>query len=222
MANRKAAQAFILEYMDRILPGGENKALYEELFASMSDKDFDKLMAKIKEGFVLPIIAPNLNEAKLDTSRNLKIAKELGHSFFEQIVLTDNDTGEEYTTPHKYMVVDMPVRRQSQLLDKNMSTPANNSVVDELTGQPTGVSKGAALSFPELGVLLSIGVDSAIEELIKLRGGDEVAFNAMNRQIMETGEADIDSIKTLGSKVKSTETLSSLLTGMHLRNNLDE
>ena len=222
MANRKKAEAFILEYMDKILPGGENKALYEEMFKGMSDRAFAALMQKIKDGFVLPIIAPNLNEAKLDTTRNVKIAKALGHSFFERIVLTDTDTGETYTTPHEYMVVDVPVRRQSQLLDKKMSTPANNNVVDELTGQATGISKGSALSFPELGVLLSIGVDSAIEELIKLRGGDEVAFNEMNRQILETGEADIESIKALGSKVKSTETLSAILTGMHLRNNLNE
>lgn len=222
MANRKAAEAFILDFMDKILPGGENRALYEALFKDMNDRDFDKLMQSIKDGFVLPIIAPNLNDAKLDTTRNVKLAKSLGHSFFEHIVLTDNDTGETYTTPHKYMVVDMPVRRQSQLLDKKMSTPSNNNVVDELTGQATGVSKGSALSFPELGVLLSVGLDGPIEELIKLRGGDEVAFNAMNRQILETGESDIDSIKSLGSKVKSTETLSAILTGMHLRNNLSE
>tara|TARA_Y200000002_G_scaffold373031_1_gene371574 strand:+ start:255 stop:923 length:669 start_codon:yes stop_codon:yes gene_type:complete len=222
MANRKAAETFILDFMDKILPGGENRALYEALFKDMSDRDFDKLMQDIKNGFVLPIIAPNLNDAKLDTTRNVKLAKELGHSFFENIVLTDSDTGETYTTPHKYMVVDMPVRRQSQLLDKKMSTPSNNNVVDELTGQATGISKGSALSFPELGVLLSLGLDGPIEELIKLRGGDEVAFNAMNRQILETGESDIDSIKALGSKVKSTETLSAILTGMHLRNNLSE
>ena len=94
MANRKKAEAFILEYMDKILPGGENKALYEEMFKGMSDRAFAALMQKIKDGFVLPIIAPNLNEAKLDTTRNVKIAKALGHSFFERIVLTDTDTGE--------------------------------------------------------------------------------------------------------------------------------
>ena len=138
MANRKAAETFILDFMDKILPGGENRALYEALFKDMSDRDFDKLMQDIKNGFVLPIIAPNLNDAKLDTTRNVKLAKELGHSFFENIVLTDSDTGETYTTPHKYMVVDMPVRRQSQLLDKKMSTPSNNNVVDELTGQANG------------------------------------------------------------------------------------
>ena len=66
------------------------------------------------------------------------------------------------------------------------------------------------------------GLGNRLEELIKLRGGDEVAFNEMNRQILETGEADIESIKALGSKVKSTETLSAILTGMHLRNNLNE
>ncbi len=44
MANRKAAETFILDFMDKILPGGENRALYEALFKDMSDRDFDKLV----------------------------------------------------------------------------------------------------------------------------------------------------------------------------------
>jgi len=63
-------------------------------------------------------------------------------------------------------------------------------------------------------------MDRVIEELIKTRGGDEVAFNKMNKDIIDTGRASLDDIATLGSTVKSTETLSTLLKGMHLQNAL--
>ena len=44
MGNRLAATAFILKYIDKIAPGGENKKIYEDLFSKMSDTDFDKFM----------------------------------------------------------------------------------------------------------------------------------------------------------------------------------
>lgn len=219
--NRKAAEEFILKYIGKILPTSENVAYYTEKFASMSDAQFDTMMDNIENhGFVLPLIAPNLSKDKLDTSRNIKIGEELGHTFFERLKLTDDASGVTYTTPLPYMIVDLPIRRQVQTLSKKMAVPENNNVRDELTDQATGPSKGSGLSFPETQVLVALGMDDLIEELIKVRGGDEAAFNKMNKDIIQTGESSLSDIRLLGTRAKATDTLSAILKGMHLDNNL--
>jgi hypothetical protein len=221
MGNRKAATEYLLKWIERLMPGGPSPAIYEAQLKAMSNKDFDELMHRLANGEeVLWIIAPNLADSKLDTGRNLKIAEELGHEFFEYLWLTDHITGLTYKTTIKYLVVDLPLRRQQQMLQKKISIPEDNRHVDELSGQPTGPSKSARVSFPELQVLFAQSMDKSLTELIKVRGGDEKAFRAMNARIIETGGCSIDSIAAAGTKVKSTQTLAVLLKAMHLQSTL--
>lgn len=215
--NRAKAQAFILENIHAILPDGKNKEIYQKLFDAMSDKQFDDFMKKLEDGSVkLSIIAPNLTDSKLSVERNLKIAEKLGHSFFERIWMKDSDDSPAYLTPVPYMVVDLPVRRQAQLLVKKISIPEDNKSVDDLTGQPTGKSKGSKISYPETQVLAALGLDHCLTELLKYRGGDVKGFNAMNRQIAETGSTSMKAIEPYSGNVQSTVTLKTYLTGMHI------
>lgn len=221
MGNRKGAEAEVLRLIDMLLPGSDNKKLYQERFAQMSDAEFDDWIAKMERGeATLSLIAPNLSEHKLSLERNLKIAATLKHDFFQHLILTDAASGTVYKTPKKYLVIDLPLRRQQQLLFKKISIASDNRHVDELTGQPRDESKGSSVSFPEVQVLNAQGFDRALEELLKFRGGDIQAFQAMNRLIIETGGANQNAIKRNPSRVKSTETLGSFLKGMHLDNNL--
>jgi len=222
MGNRKAATAELLRLIDKLLPGSPNAKLYQARLARLTDQQFDAYMQRLKSGEeVLSLIAPNLDENRLSVERNLKIAKELGHEFFQQLDLTDATTGVVYRTPLKYLVIDLPLRRQQQLLIKKIAIPSDNRHVDDLTGQPRGESKGSSLSFPELQVLSAQGMDRAIEELIKFRGGDTRAFQAMTKAIVNTGGVSQDAVKAQGrTLVRSTETLAILLKAMHLDNNL--
>lgn len=221
MGNRKAATAELLRLIDMLLPGSDNKKLYEERLEKLSDQEFDNYMAKLESGEeVLSLIAPNLSKFKLNLERNLKIASQLKHEFFQHLILTDAASGTVYKTPRKYLVIDLPLRRQQQLLFKKISIASDNRHVDELTGQPRDESKGSSVSFPEVQVLNAQGFDRALEEMLKFRGGDVKAFQAMNRLIIETGGASQNAINRNPSRVKSTETLSALFKGMHLDNNL--
>lgn len=215
--NRAKAQAFLLENIDSILPDGKNKAIYARLFSEMSDKQFDDFMKKLEDGSVkLAITAPNLADVKLSVERNVQLAEKLGHSFFERIWMKDSDDTPAYLTPIPYMVIDLPVRRQAQLLVKKISIPENNKSIDDLTGQPTGKSKGSKISYPETQVLAALGLDECLTELLKYRGGDVKGFNAMNRQIAETGSTSMKAIEPLAGTVQSTITLKTYLTGMHI------
>jgi hypothetical protein len=223
MSNRKAATAMILKYIEKILPGSPNTAFYTMRLSEMTDKEFDQFMKNLEDGTeILTIKTPNLSKQKLSLDRNLAIAKELGHDFFQYLILTDPTTGEVYKTPVKYLVIDVPLRRQVQLLQSKATIPENNKHIDELSGQSTGPSKGSKISFPELQVLFAQGLDATITELIKFRGGDAQAFNAMNRSIIETGGVSIEYLSQFGTKVKSVTTLSTLLKTIHLDNTLDK
>lgn len=219
--NRKKAEAFIFEYINKLDKTGTNLKIYQDRFKEMSNKDFDEMMSNIKEGsYTLPLYAPNQGRVKLSSKLAIKVARELGHEFFERLWLTDNVTGETYLTPIKYMVLDLPLRRQQQLLIKKMSIPSVDMTMDALTNQVTGDSKGASLSFPELQVLAANEMNKSIEEMIKVRGGDIKAYNQFRHSVMNTGSGSLESAGRTEGKVKSTETLSSLLKGMHLDNNL--
>jgi hypothetical protein len=221
MANRKAFEQTVLQWVTEIDPSGENTALYRQMFDKMSDKDVEEFVKAIERGedFV-SMVYSNLKKSRISIENNLRVAKKLGHDFFERLWLTDNTSGRRYLTPLKYMVLDIPVRRQVQMLTKKMSVPKDNLHIDEMTNQPMDESKGAGISFPELLALYSQGLDSSILEMIKLRGGDEKAYGAMERQIAEQGEVNIEPILEAGTRVKSTETLSVFLKAMHYDNNL--
>lgn len=219
--NRKAAEDFILKYIDKLLPGSQNKASYEALFANMDDDKFDEFMQSLNDGTRrLAIIAPNLAKVKLSTERNLKIAEELGHDFFERVWMDGGNETPPYLSPMKYLIVDLPLRRQAQLLEKKIRIPEDNKSIDDLTGQPSGKSKGSKLSYPETQMLAAQDLESSLVEMLKYRGGDIKGFNAMNDSISRTGGVSMSSIESLGTKVRSTSSLHILLTGMHLENTL--
>lgn len=219
--NRKAATAEALKWIGEIMPGDDNVKMYKERFAAMTDEEFDTYMRKLASGEeIMYIIAPNLAENKVTVENNLRVADLLGVKLFQRLWLTDPRTGVEYLTPVRYLVVHLSLRRQQQLLQKKMSIPENNRHVDELTGQPTGDSQGSKLSFPEIQALYAQGLDRSLTEMLKFRGGDTKAFNAMNRSVIDTGGVNLDAIMRVPTKVKSTETLGTLLSSMHLQNNV--
>ena len=216
--NRKAAEAFIIKYITAITQSNENAEIYRQLFAGMDDKAFDDWITKIgNDENRLAVITPNFSKTtKVTVENNLKIAEELGHHFFERIWFPADDNSPAYLSPVKYLVIDLPLRRQAQLLVKKISIPENNSSVDDFTGQPTGVSKGSKISYPEMQVMAAMGLDNCTTELIKYRGGDIKGFQAMNTSIARTGRVSQAEIAPYASGVESTKTLKTFLNSMHL------
>lgn len=219
---RKAAIDQFFKDLDAAFPGHGNRPHLEAYLNGLDEAGMEQLVQRIERGeFILPLTIPNLAKVKLDQQTMLDYGKAIGHDFFEQIWMADPlDPTQTYLTPRKYLVVELPLRRQAQTLDKKMSVPLDDSNLDDLTGQPTGESKGSAISFPELQVLYSEGLEKTITELIKVRGGDIEAYTAMDREIVTTGGVELGPIEEMGTRPKTTKTLASLLTAAHLGNNL--
>lgn len=220
--NRARAEKFIYKMIGELMPGDKhNVEKYKTLFARISDDDFAKYMERLGNGEnILSIEAPNLSENKLTIENNFRVAEMLGHEFFENLWLIDPATGTEYLSPVKYLVIDLPLRRQQQMLVEKRSIPENNRHIDELTGQVTGDSHSSSLTFPELQNLRAQELTATAVELIKFRGGDTIAGQRLNRSILESGGADLNAIEALGpTRPKSVTTLRNLLFGMHIDNN---
>jgi len=219
--NRAKAEAIILKYIKRLSPKSSNDSLYKELFANMSDKDFEAFISDLESGKrFLSIIEPNGLNTGLSVENNLAIAEEIGHKFFQKLWIEGKEDEPAYLTPIEYLVVDLPVRRASQLLIKKIKVPEHNRIVDTLSGQPTGESKGAKISYPELQVCAAMGLENSMVELMKYRGGDLKGNKAYNAMLSQLGTTNLTTLSNYSSGVESTATLKTFLNCMHLSNSL--
>lgn len=220
-ANRKAAESLCLKFIEKILPGSDNAALYKEKFSKLSDEEFDQFIKDLDQGKVhLCLIAPNFGKQRIDFARNLDLMAELGHDPYQRIWVPATENQPRYLGNNPQLVLDMPVRRQAQMVDHKLSVAEDNGAVDDFTGQPTGRSKSTTISYPEAQVLAGRGRENTLVEFLKFRGGDQKGFAAMNTLIARTGGVSQKALEPYSSKVKSTQVLDVLFRSMHIQTTL--
>lgn len=218
---RQRTEDFIIKYIEKIAPGIGNKEIYQKFFSNLSNTQFYDFMNKLeKEEINLAIFIPNSKANVVSIENNLKLAKELGYKFFSKLLISGKEDLPDHMTPVEYLILDLPFRRASQIISKKIKIPKSNRIVDSLSGQPTGVSKGAKISYPELLILASMGLDNSIKEMISIRGGDNKAFLVYNNFIDKYGKVTLNSLENFKSIVKSTSTLKTFLTAMHIKTTL--
>jgi hypothetical protein len=187
----------------------------------MNDKQFDEFMKNLESGKAFLVIQlPNFKDNGSSLENNLAIADELGHDFFQRLWITGKKDTPDHMTPIESLVMDLPVRRASQLLIKKISVPDDSRTIDALTGQPTGESKGAKLSYPELQICAAMGLDNSMVELMKYRGGDNKGLIAFNAMLSRYGRVNLKSVEPYASGVESTKSLKTFLTSMMLKSTL--
>ena len=220
-AKRQKVQDYILTYIKKIVDGNENIELYKNMFDSMTDKEFDIFMNKLKNGEVhLSIVSPNDGKVRVSVENNLKIAKELGFDFYQRVKVTNHPDYPDHLLPNKFLTMILPIRRVQQLLSKKISIPEHNLAIDQLTGQVTGKSKSAKFSYPEQQIAIAMGLKKTSVELAKVRGGDQGAAKALNDQMYNDGEASLADAMMSSTSVRSTKTLKSFLNAMHIKSTL--
>lgn len=221
MANRVKAETFIHKFIKDLDPSGYNTEKYELIFKEMSDKDFHNWMVGIRDGKqFLVAFKPPFQAKGITLDNNLAIADRYKVKFFHRLIISNDKDMPPYKTPIEHMVLDLPVRRQSQNLIKKISIPDHNKIVDQLTGQATGESKGAKISYPELQILNSMGLDKSLEELFKYRGGDKGGMNAYNTMFMKYGNANLKTLSNYATGVESGKSLKAYLMCMHIRSSI--
>lgn len=219
--NRKKAQSVLLTMFKELDADGFDYALLEKRVTDMSDKDFDKFINDLQNQVVeLSLTVPMLDNDKFTMEHIFACADKFGAELFEHVWIDNKDGTPPYRSNEPYLILDGTVRRQAQHFSKKASVPVDVSTIDHLTGQVTGPSKGSTFSGPEANVAVALGMVESVTEFTKIRGGDNKAFNAMNREIAQRGGASQDEIMKLGTTVKSTQSMQTILTSMHLKSTL--
>lgn len=221
MTKRQEVTDWFLSMLHELQPNNKNIQLYKEHLSSLSDEAFTELMTKLaNEEMVLPFYSANLVDKDVEIANGLKVGKKLNIEFFQRLWMTDHVSGVKYLTPHKYFVVHLPIRRQAQHVSKGKSVVESSAYIDSFTGQPAGASRTSRLSLPEIMNLDSLKLHHSIDEMINVRGGNELGFRVSRRGLVTTGEYTLKEVHDLGTRATSNETLKSFLFGMHYENNV--
>lgn len=221
--NRKRAMEQLLSDIALLddSPNKDNVRYYADLMAKMTNEQFEAFVERVAKGEeFIQIKAPNFQSKLPSFEKLLDISKKIDCPLFERVWMTDRATGVRYLTPHKYPILFLPLRSQSQSLMSKISVAPNNNTIDNLTGQPTGDSKTSTLSFVEQQVLTTHGVNRGVEELIRVRGGNLRALAQFEKQFLEKGEASLSAPGMEQGRVVSLDTSSKMLLSMHIDNNL--
>lgn len=223
---RKKVTDWLVSAVNDVIKGyNTNGELLREMLDGLSLADFESYIRNFKvkpnsgvKRSILAYYLPNLSKHKISIARLFDLHDKIGRPASQRLVMTDSNTGVKYLTPHLYPIVILPVRRQSQTIDKKASIPSGQQPIDELTHQPVQSSKGSSVTQPEIGSLAGRNLDATLYELLNVRGGNEVARREFRRQLINSGSGSLDSLRGIGS-IKSVDTLSVYLNGMHLGNN---
>lgn len=219
--DRLKAETDCIEVMKELDPSNMNVKMYQEIFKNMTDAEFHNFMVKMVTGEVpLSVNIPNYSKCGITVRNNKRLAESLGKSLMQRIWIYDPITKKRFLSQKEYLVCEANVSRQIQNLDHKISTAKDNTQIDERTGQPTGNSRPAQLSGPEMGILKSTNNPLPIIELIKMRGGDNVSMRYLDQEIIKSGSASMSSIPGQKERMaKSVKTMSIYLNGMMFKNN---
>ena len=204
---------------NKIDPSGYNAKKFTDMVQAMSEPELKKLIQAIKDGkWRLTVEMPNL-KTKMEMPKLLQAAEELGVKIFQRLKITDVTTGVTYWTNEAYPILALPVRRTQQTIEKKISLPHDDQMIDALTGQVTGADKAAAISNPEIQALHTRGLDETLKELVQVRGGNPETYGVFRSQLEESGSADIDTSDPT-DRTRVAQMAKVLLAGMHIDSNI--
>jgi len=221
MSKRKQVEKYIVDMVYKITKSEQNKQLYLDLFKKMNDKEFKEFMEWLKDDNILNVIVPHdKGVTNITIENNMKVAKELGYDFFQYVFIGPTGDEPRRRSSKKYMQYILPFRRTKQTVLKGVSVSENDKKVDVLTGQMSGDSRSSRISYPEMQLLVGMGMTESVLEIASDRGGDPGAYRVLKQALLKYGKASRSMIEMYKEGVVSTQTLKSYFNGMHYKINL--
>jgi len=217
---RATIEKMIYDTVQIMDPSGDNTKRWQDIFSKMSNAEFGKFIEKLRNKEVqLNIVMPNMKKVPKIPDL-VKAAEKVGLTLAHRLWLPDKTRpGKRYLTNEKYLVLELPIRRAQQEWDKKLQVPSRDTHVDALTGQVIMDDRACHLSTPEIQALATRGLDATLSELVKVRGGDVMAYGDFKRQLEESGEANISSLDPR-TRARSGILAKVLLQSMLIDNNL--
>lgn len=220
-AKRQLIEEGILAFVTPITPGGGNAKVYKDIFSTARDEDIEQLWESIKAQGYIPIFLDNYDTREMiDFDALVSLAKQWNIPVEQQVIIPDQDTGIQYTTPETAVVGIVESCKQRQLSIKKIGVSKHDYQIEDLTGQPTGDSKAGGISNPELNILIALGLPTMAKELASVKGGDIGAYRHYKTELSNTGHTSTNNALRNGSGVKSLKTVQWLLLGRHIQSNI--
>lgn len=199
---RKRIEALIDKTLSLMDPTGINARKYKDMFQVMSDDEFSDWITRFlkdeKSNFRLDI------EEFGDGSRSLKFenvekaADSLGIKLFEYVYLphVSSNPNRPIRTKQPVLVGYLNIKRPQQLVTKKTGLALSDTDRDEMTGAAKGESKGGTSTGIENELLVGVGGEIILSEIVGARGDNNAEYDNMLSSIAENGSVKLSDIKT--------------------------
>ena len=169
---------------------GYNSQKFRALVEPMGEKRFNDFINHMRNGdYKISVEVPNM-VARMDMDKLYEAADMIGSKIFQRLRITDPETGRVTLTNSEFPVLNLPIRRTQQTIEKKMNLPEGDTLTDALTGQVTGDDKASRMNNKEIQILYSRGLTQTLSELVQIRGGNPDKYAEFSQEIEETGTAN--------------------------------
>ena len=221
-AKRKKAEKSIIDLMDSLDPTGFNSKRYKDMFKTMSNPDFEKMLKGFMiddpnkfKGLYFQINSSNRTPKQgYPTIESIAaVAKKFNHELTEHIVYPFRNPDNPMVSLTPMPILTLPVRKLVQMLEKKNAAVSNIDVTNPLTGQVTGDSKAASMTDTQVMSLLTTKQTSVIREMLQVRSDNFKAKTKMMRTIERDGEFALDDLNINHMDAQSNQTMIVMFAG---------
>ncbi len=215
---REQAEELIYKIFDTVDKTHTNSDYYKQLFANMSDKDFEEF-CKRRLPFRFHTKAFNVEPKMYDIIDAFKV---LNKPLMEKVKLPYvyiNSKGEPIETA-ECMVLYIHLKRMKQMLTKKNHTSIHNDDRNTKTGLLGGHDKGGKETDREFESLATMGLDYTMDEFARSRADAMDAKSQMSAAILSKGYVEDKDIFLAKNDSIAKNLLNSYLIGAHIHSNL--
>lgn len=215
---REQAENLIYKIFDTVDKTHTNSDYYKQLFANMSDKDFEEF-CKRRLPFRFHTKAFNVEPKMYDIIDAFKV---LNKPLMEKVKLPYvyiNSKGEPIETA-ECMVLYIHLKRMKQMLTKKNHTSIHNDDRNTKTGLLAGHDKGGKETDREFESLATMGLDYTMDEFARSRADAMDAKSQMSAAILSKGYVEDKDIFLAKNDSIAKNLLNSYLIGAHIHSNL--
>lgn len=199
---RKKIEELVENTFSRLDPTGINAKKYKTMFQTMTDDQFAKWFEAFKKDdksnfrWDIEEFGDGSRSVKFDNVE--KAADFLNVKLFEYVYTphTSSDPNRPTRSKQPVLVGELNIKRPQQLVTKKTGLSLSDTDRNDMTGEARGDSKGGTTTGIETELLIGVGGEDILSEIIGARGDNIVEYDNMLSQISEKGSVKLSDIKT--------------------------
>ena len=220
---RKKMENLIYKVFNELDPSGVNTKKYKQIFAGMTDKQFDsffKYLFENEDEYLRLDIVDYERDLTIEMCENA--ANALNIPLFEYLYMPhiSMDLNNIVVSKEKVPIIYANIKRTQQCLIKKNGLSTSISTRSSLTNQVTGGDKNGRESDLENSMLMSLGAVNCLRELNGPRADDMVMQQEMITEINKKGYVSIDELTNDVANKTTLNTTDVFFIGMSIKSDL--